>query len=139
VKQTVLKSASTDRAPKRKAIPTFVTTQYKGGARGFKATKRAHVNHELRLAAMQLRGLPIGQRLQPNAQGHASTLGGGLVPLPLAGRHPDVYTHASGVFQRGSTPRSFGLGHGLIMYSQIILDKPPVRVFNVLTLNKERT
>jgi hypothetical protein len=81
--------------------------------------------------------LPIGQRLQPDAQGHASTLGGGLVPLPLAGRHPDVYTHAGGVFQGGSTPRSFGLGHGLIMYSQIILDKPPVRVLNVLTLNKE--
>lgn len=58
-----------------------------------------------------LRSLPVGQPLQPEAQSDALALGCGLVPLPLAGRNPDVYTHAGGVFYGGSTPLTLGL-HG---------------------------
>jgi len=74
--------------------------------------------------AVQLGRFPVGKRFQPDAQGHAGKLGGHLVPLPLAGRHPDVYTHAGWVFGGGSSPRSLWLGHWRIMYSQIMLDKP---------------
>ena len=85
----------------------------------------------------QLGRLPIRYGFQPEAHGDALPLGCGPVLLPLAARNPDVYTHAGRVFQGGSAPAPFGLVHGGIMYSQIILDKLLVGVLNVLTLNKE--
>lgn len=52
--------------------------------------------------------LPVGQALEPRREARSLRfLGLGLVPVPLAGRHPDVYTHAGGVFQGGSTPTPF--------------------------------
>jgi hypothetical protein len=77
------------------------------------------------VAVRNLAGFPVGQRLDPAAQGDVLALGGGLVPLPLSGRNPDVYTHAGGVCLGGLSPRPFGrLFHAPIMYSQIILDNP---------------
>jgi len=65
------------------------------------------------LAAAQLGRFSICQSLQPDAQGDALPLGRCPVPLPVSGRHTDVYTHAGGVFQGGSTPAPFGLIHAL--------------------------
>jgi hypothetical protein len=79
----------------------------------------------------------IRQGLEPDAQGHALLTGCLLVRPTVPWRHPDVYTHAGGVFLGGLPPWSLGLIHDRIMYSQIMLDKPPVMVLNVLTLNKE--
>ena len=84
--------------------------------------------------------LPVGQPLEPRREARSlCPLGLGLVRLPLGGRNPDVYTHAGGVFDGWSTPRSFGLGHWVIMSSQKRIDKPLPILFNVLTLNQEAT
>ena len=86
---------------------------------------------------MTLGRFPVSQRLQPQAQGDVLSLGGCVVLVTLGARHPDVYTHAGGVFERGASPAPFGLVHSLIMDSQIIIDNPSCEEYSVLTLNKE--
>jgi hypothetical protein len=79
----------------------------------------------------------VQDALDPLRQGLPGTLRSGLVGGFAGLADPDGEVQPLTVLYRGSSPAPFRCIHGLIMYQQIIVDNPPVRVFNVPTLNTE--